>query len=707
MRSTFEFGHEGIHVLVLHIELTMESLSEDSLALVVSYLDLESAVTYTQRVSKRWQRRCCSSESILFAWRRIFQNLAFSSCCCCQKINSSSCWCISGECLTPDMAQIVAKEQCSLNPDQIQRIVQLILHQIKHRTRLQQTLFGRNNNTSRLYHPHRHFPLMNHRLFRFLPVFPSLLEDYVLDMDSDVLWDDPPPVAYPCGSFILTCTAVGCELLFLNPFSNSLVLFESVLDNVVRSEHEMTLWSPVEFGAQLFQAIGSAKKKPAAEVRYGLEQDVLESTTYRVHNNHSIQNAFNRYLPKHVLIRAHEVVNGSSYFFGTARATRIEVVYMGIDAKPVLSADDGLPTGTTMLALGRTICNEPAQEEPFLQCLEVIAWFWRDEDSSYQQWVCRVRGDLMAVECCASTRRVYVNPVETNSTEVAPHWLHRSGSHIIFVYPMIASDDSPESDPSKYFPPPTFALDCTDRVASVAVCASGTRLVVPTVAHNLLVWRVGPEATTVLEQSISLSAAVRDAFGRRAISPISLLVACMPVLSVHCPRMMPIEMCGFCTLQACRTYGSTVLLWHLQFGEWRFHTMINLPLSARRHPKLHYDGNRLIVFGQDHIGFIILVYQVLSTAQHLSGLNAKDIISVTEEACGGVFHATTTARVRFVNRIRHAALGDIASYEDLRMTCNERFVIVNTNTGNLLSEGTVPFRQGLLIIDLEQDINKE
>ncbi len=41
--------------------------------------------------------------------------------------------------------------------------------------------------------------------------------------------------------------------------------------------------------------------------------------------------------------------------------------------------------------------------------------------------------------------------------------------------------------------------------------------------------------------------------------------------------------------------------------------MINLPLSARCQPAVHFDGRRLIVFGKNHIGLIILVYQVLGT----------------------------------------------------------------------------------------------
>jgi hypothetical protein len=62
---------------------------------------------------------------------------------------------------------------------------------------------------------------------------------------------------------------------------------------------------------------------------------------------------------------------------------------------------------------------------------------------------------------------------------------------------------------------------------------------------------------------------------------------------------------------------------------------------------------------------------------------------------------SSTSRVRFANRIRHAALGGIEDFESLHMTCNEHFTLVNTTTGNLLSGGRIPFQGGLLVIDLE------
>jgi hypothetical protein len=57
-------------------------------------------------------------------------------------------------------------------------------------------------------------------------------------------------------------------------------------------------------------------------------------------------------------------------------------------------------------------------------------------------------------------------------------------------------------------------------------------------------------------------------------------------------------------------------------------------------------------------------------------------------------------QVKFVNRIRHAALGGLEFYDSVYMTANERYVIVNTKSGNLLGGGS-PGSDGLLVIDLE------
>jgi hypothetical protein len=111
----------------------------------------------------------------------------------------------------------------------------------------------------------------------------------------------------------------------------------------------------------------------------------------------------------------------------------------------------------------------------------------------------------------------------------------------------------------------------------------------------------------------------------------------------------------------------------------------------------------LIVFGEDHIGTIILIYHVVCD-DYMGSLHREpqESSSSCGEASGGVYNFTSgRPRVRFANRIRHVALGGIdPSFDSIHMTCNERLIVVNTRTGNLLS-GASPFSEGLLVIDLQ------
>ena len=138
---------------------------------------------------------------------------------------------------------------------------------------------------------------------------------------------------------------------------------------------------------------------------------------------------------------------------------------------------------------------------------------------------------------------------------------------------------------------------------------------------------------------------------------------------------------------------------------FRVTAMINLPLSAQCTPEVHFDGRRLIVFGKDHIGLIFLVYHVLGTrfdqSDFLDDEEAK-LSSKAEEESGGVVQMTSERRIKFVNRIRHAALGGLEYFDSLLQTANERFLAVNTKAGNLIGTDGARSSEGLLVIDLKE-----
>jgi hypothetical protein len=267
-----------------------------------------------------------------------------------------------------------------------------------------------------------------------------------------------------------------------------------------------------------------------------------------------------------------------------------------------------------------------------------------------------------------------------------------------------------------------------------------------------------PQNTT--SRSLALWQVVLDA---------TRLVASHPVESIFVARHLSIATCGFVTLQhggdGCNlcwwrneqqtttTTTTTASLGHSsshspdqkEEEDYQVAAWINLPLSPRRVPRVFFDGTRLIVLGQDHIGIIILIYHVLSTASSLEEVHLfQESASVDSSSSsspsspsggpegddphgddivvagsGGVYNLSIDAttgkripRVRLANRIRHVALGGLSSMDSIHMTCNERFLIVNTKTGHLLpttaggSDGSGA-ADGLLVIDLLDKTKQE
>jgi hypothetical protein len=222
-----------------------------------------------------------------------------------------------------------------------------------------------------------------------------------------------------------------------------------------------------------------------------------------------------------------------------------------------------------------------------------------------------------------------------------------------------------------------------------------------------------------------------------------------PIDSILIPKHLPAKEGGFVTLQYDRKEGTSLLLWRRHHliattttaatntpgtskdettteltTAFRVVSIINLSwcLSARRKPRVSYDGNRMIVFGEDHIGMIILIYQMSNGDIQFHDDDEEDEdngenTTTTENTkirdhCGGVYNLTTPPQVRFANRIRHAALDGIDRLDSIHLTANERFIIVNTKSGHLLgrssngsnspSSSSCPYSEGLLVIDLEE-----
>ena len=180
---------------------------------------------------------------------------------------------------------------------------------------------------------------------------------------------------------------------------------------------------------------------------------------------------------------------------------------------------------------------------------------------------------------------------------------------------------------------------------------------------------------------------------------IPVMTIATGITSFHYPSHLSLNKTGFVTLQHKHGESSTLLLWKsFPQGNFGICSRVKLPLCSRRKPCINYDGRRLVVFGQDHIGMVILVYHVLTTWEDL------DMFETKNDGSAGVENFTIPGRIRFVNRIRHIGLGGFEYFESTYMTCNERFLVVNTKTGNLLGGGRSHTTDGLLVIDLEDHL---
>lgn len=284
------------------------------------------------------------------------------------------------------------------------------------------------------------------------------------------------------------------------------------------------------------------------------------------------------------------------------------------------------------------------------------------------------------------------------------------------------------------FQEPKFVLHCGESILSLRLSPSGNDLLVATADGNLQVWNVATQATStisipfhpLLEQAfvglrdtIFLQSLLGHVNGETGVGGTIHRPPPPPTrVTIHVPRHVSLQhtasSAGFVTMHTTQAWypssvaGShTALFWEKRKegasadrNSWGIYAMVNLPFRPQWTPQVHFDGSRFIAFGQDFFGFIILVYQVHTSLESLSGAlwGSADTHapSFGKETSGGVFNFESllnVPRVKFANRIRHSALGRIEHSEHLQMTCNERFLVLYTRSPSL--------EDGLLIFDLD------
>jgi hypothetical protein len=533
------------------------------------------------------------------------------------------------------------------------------------------------------------------------------------DEDAN-FFDDPPPVSFDCDSFVLT--GQGTEFVVLNPFTLTLSVYGSVLDHVVHSDEGMMERAWRAASSKIVQR--SQEDDMSDDKQENLmAADAIHETLLR---NHYTQCSIYRIPPKQTLISLADSldVNLAEYFDvrGSVNNRRFlplafqdgdnddgideeyELSYNGIDAKPIWN--EGTLVGT-MLAVARGVTRLGPNETEDDYCWEVVSWKKSSHEDTYgNKKSCRFRGSYNALDVCPYRQCVYMNPALVPDDEWAEDdtifsmW---SGDSVIRVF-SLCDKVIPASQTQ-----PIAQWKCRSSVTAMVVAPfCGDLVLTATKERTLEIYKPTSSGAT-LEQEISIPDSVVATLRNHGRPENDIHSS--PVTEFFVAKDVALDKAGFWTLQHSTLDGSTLILWRKATGEatWSISTILKLPLSSQRTPKILYDGHRLLVYGQDHIGMILLVYQVRSSNEDADTFRR---VPVGQEACGGVLNVEDSLPItRFANRIRHVGLGGLENsfFEGLYLTANERFVVLNTKTGNLLSGSSTPFREGLLVIDLQDE----
>ncbi|EJK59243.1 hypothetical protein THAOC_20563 [Thalassiosira oceanica] len=584
--------------------------------------------------------------------------------------------------------------------------------------------------------------------------------------------NDPPPCEFSCDSFALTSPSVGAEFVLLDPFSGSIVVYDSLLANALGSEEVMLEQAMIDASESIIakRDVHDETQTSTSRISNKMYDTRPRQTLFSV--KHYFDLDLNEYFGVHT-----PFVNKSEH-----RDGNVTVDWVGVDSHIGLR-EDARTISNTMIGAARILTMEFDRRRNVadLECTEIFAWSDESrDDAGYrygQKLVCRAAGSFYYLDVCVRRRCLFASfqvnscPFDNDETfeqsrgdhdvdEMDDH-VNENGSPIrhstrIHCLPLVEFHEGTQATPEKiasYFPSPLQTIKAQYPVVSFSVDSIGRTLLVGTSVGTVEVWSIG-EADRLSPRRMQVIS-VNETFMKRARSitmaerPASLAehldgklveetdaqddLALIEVAgeSELCPHKCPTskishlilpkhlspQQCGFLTKQRNTNSGTTLLLWQTRSltsdkatdasNHFALSGMINLPLSIQCHPEIHFDGRRIIVFGKDHIGLIFLVYHVLSSRfdqdefdEQIPSFSRKSKKRAKGDQSAGIVQlGDCECRIKFANRIRHVGLGGLEYFDSLLMSCNERFIVVNTKTGNLIAQDRNAC-EGLLVIDL-------
>jgi hypothetical protein len=667
----------------------LDTLCDNSLTDVISFLDFNSAVRFSKVTSKALTYRV---EALNHVWKDIYRRHGFAP-----SINLPSDY----------------FKEC-------QRRRKLFLNLVGYKNRIKSC-----------------FNLPN-RYYSFVPVMPPI--------DND--WEFVPPVDFECPSFLLPDPATSEELIFLDPFDGSLSVHFSCLEKSISSVDAMTNHKVlhVSDGIQNERNFDSEQR-----------DEIFENCADQIPNKKTCSQGIKQVLMD---INDYYKTNLSHYFFLQSEGRfdsnetlreddEVEIEIIGIDSKPLIR--DEKVFGTVVI-MGRVLSTESESWSSDSKIVsEIIAWKRVERDDFNQKFVCRVRSSFKTMDFDPIHERLFfVFPINEGpfrrfdahllDLEDSDRLDFPGGSSIVAVYPMepFTTLEDGMSNKPLHFPQPEFILKCEHAVCAITVCPGGKRIFTSTAKGTIEEWETAEHGSgacrisavdvkaSLIKFTTRLKLLNESAIGSTnqpvmsgVLNPTIHIIErdeedhegeqnnfvdiyISPIVnSFHFTTHYECEGRSFISMNHLYDQGCWLLLWTKQENTSAFEvsSTITLPISSRRKPCIHFDGRRLLVLGQDHIGVIILVYQVVSTFESIRRTPSKPYRK--GDKCAGVKNISQKNRVEFVNRIRHVALGGMQHFDPAFMTVNERFIIINTKSGNLLEGAPENLNEGLLIIDLE------
>lgn len=482
--------------------------------------------------------------------------------------------------------------------------------------------------------------------------------------DSALEEDDDLRLMWICEDALSLLGGTGSTLIMMNPWTHQLALHSSLIESAKVLDDEVVT---------TFLKNSDHWKRPQEEQERGM----METSSI-------------------LLDSSPGALDLASYFCQTRYSDlEVEVLFLGLEVRPRLNPQNWTVDGYDLSCV-RSI--ESTNLDTPISIVEIFSWFI-DRQSAQPINVRSVRffdSRFWTMAVCGRQRLLYVNAYD-----------RPCGATSIQVYSL----------PDTSCPLPIYgatAMSCStklvgqievgEKVNAIELCATSERMIVCTRNSNAIqIWNVKNVEESFLEHTFRLPDVLARIKRELGLTSLALdAVSESLVYQVFVSDHLSLDMGGFITLHFERGSRSSILVWrnNKEISEdcsesisCRVMSMIDLPITSSRKPRVHFDGRHIIVLSKDHIGFLILIYHVRMSGE--DDLYFSPHLKTGSPADGNVYNFSSTPSARFVKRVRHAVLGGLRNWESLQMTCNERYIVFNTRRSDTNK------KEGLVVIDLE------